>query len=144
MRIAFLLLLFLVSACKSDAHQPTPLQTVTVNPSFQTQVSPVPTIAPYRCGAWVSNNTPGVSSTITIYAKLTKNVTGVAGIPATAVVHFKYINSTLDQQISDANGYVSFTIPLQDRQPHLIPAIVDIEFATPAPSVQCAAFFTPQ
>lgn len=143
--IKLLLLLCLLSACKSDAHQLEALPTVTINPSFQTRLNPVPTIVSYRCGAWVSNNTPGAYTTITIYAKLTKDVTGVPGIPATAVTHFKYATITLDQQpVSDGNGYVSFTLPLQGRQPRLIPATVDVKFATSGSPVQCSAFFTPQ
>jgi len=109
------------------------------------QVSPVPTVPPYRCGAWASNNAPGAYATIIIYAKLTKDVTGTPSIPATAVAHFKYANITLDQQpVSDGNGYVSFTLPLQGRQPRLIPATVDVKFATSGSPVQCSAFFTPQ
>lgn len=142
--IEFLLLLSLLSACRSDAHQLDPLPIVTVNPNFQTQLNPVPTVPLYRCGAWASNNTPGANTTITIYAKLTKDVAGVPGIPASAIAHFKYTNITLDQQpASDGNGYVSFTLPLQGRQPRLIPAMVDVKFAT-SPPVQCSAFFTPQ
>ena len=143
--IKLLLLLCLLSACRSDAHQLEPSPTVTINPNFQMQVGPVPTVPPYRCGAWASNNTPGAYTTITIYAKLTKDVNGTPGIPATAIAHFKYANITLDQQpVSDGNGYVSFTLPLQGRQPRLIPATVDVKFATSDSSVQCSAFFTPQ
>jgi hypothetical protein len=143
--IKLLLLLSLLSACRSDAHQLESLPTVTVNPNFQTQLNPVPTIPLYRCGAWASNNTPGANTTITIYAKLTKDVAGVPNIPASAVAHFKYANITLDQQpVSDENGYVSFTLPLQGRQPRLIPATVDVKFATLGSPVQCSAFFTPQ
>jgi hypothetical protein len=143
--IEFLLLLCMLSACRSDAHQLEPLSTITVNPNFQTQLNSIPTVPLYRCGAWASNNTPEVNTTITIYAKLTKDVTGVPGISARAVAHFKDANITLDQQpISDENGYVSFTLPLQDRQPRLIPATVDVKFATPGSPVQCSAFFTPQ
>lgn len=141
----FLLLLCLLSACRSDAHRLEVLPTAIVNPHFQTQLKSVPTVPPYRCGAWTSNNTPGATATITIYAKLTKDVAGVPGIPASAVAHFKSSNITLDQQpVSDANGYVSFTLPLQDRQPRLIPATVDVKFATLGSPVQCSAFFTPQ
>ena len=143
--IKLLLLLCLLSACRSDAHQLEPLPTVTVNPNFQRQLNPVPTIPPYRCGAWASNNTPGAYTTITIYAKLTKDMTGVPGISATAVTHFKDANITLDQRpVSDGNGYVSFTLPLQGRQPRLMPATVDVKFATSGSPVQCSAFFTPQ
>jgi len=143
--VKLLLLLCLLSACRSDAHQLALSPTVTVNPNFQTQINAVPTVPPYRCGAWASNNTPAADTTITIYAKLTEDVAGVPGIPATAIVHFKYANITLDQQpVSDGNGYVSFNLPLQGRQPRLIPATVDVKFATSGSPVQCSAFFTPQ
>ena len=143
--IQLLLLLCLISACRSDAHQLEPSPVITINPKFQIQLSSVPTVPPYRCGAWASNNTPAAYTTITIYAKLTKDVTGTPGIPATAVAHFKYANITLDQQsVSDGNGYVSFTLPLQGRQPQLMPATVDVKFATSGSPVQCSAFFTPQ
>lgn len=143
--IKLLLLLCLLSACRSDTHPLASQPTATIDPNFQTQLNAVPTVPLYRCGAWASNNTPGTNTTITIYAKLTQDVAGVAGIPASAVVHFKSANITLDQQpVSDGNGYVSFTLPLQGRQPRLIPATVDVKFATPGSSVQCSAFFTPQ
>ena len=143
--IKLLLLLCLLSACRSEVHQLDPLPTVVVNPNFQRQLDPLPTIPSYRCGAWASDNTPAAASTITIYAKLTGDVAGVPDIPATAIVHFKSANITLDQQaVSDGNGYVSFTLPLQGRQPRLIPATVDVHFATIGSPVRCTAFFTPQ
>jgi len=122
------------------------MPTVTVNPSFQRQLSPVPTVPLYRCGAWTSNNTPDAYTTITIYAKLTKDdMAGALGIPATAIVHFKYANVVLDQRpVSDSNGYVTFTLPLQGRQPRLIPATVDVKFAVSGSPVQCSTFFTLQ
>jgi hypothetical protein len=143
--INLFILLCLLSACRSDAHELAPLPTVTIKPNFQTQLNAVPTVTPYRCGAWASNNTPAPHATITIYAKLTQDVTGVAGIPASAIVHFQSANITLDQQpVSDGNGYVAFTLPLQGRQPRLVPATVDVKFATPSSPVKCSAFFTPQ
>jgi hypothetical protein len=143
--VALLLLLCLLSACRSEAHQLDPLPTVVINPNFQRQLGPLPTVPPYRCGAWASNNVPAAASTITIYAKLTEDVAGVPDVPATAIVHFKSANITLDQQaVSDRKGYVSFTLPLQGRQPRLIPATVDVQFATAGSPVRCTAFFTPQ
>lgn len=143
--VMLLLLLCLLSACRSEAHQLDPLPTVVVNPNFQRQLGPLPTVPPYRCGAWASDNTPAAASAITIYAKLTGDVAGVPDIPATAIVHFKSANITLDQQaVSDRNGYVSFALPLQGWQPQLIPATVDVQFATAGSPVRCTAFFTPQ
>lgn len=144
--IGFCALLFLLVACGPTASQAKPQQTVTVNKSFQSQLSPVPTVPTYRCGAWSSNNVPGTYSTITIYAKLIKNVAGISGATAQAVVHFQEVDAALDQQpASDSGGYVSFTLPLQGRQPGGVPATVDVTFKVGGQSVQCTpAFFTPQ
>lgn len=141
----FLLVLFLVAACGTTATQPQAQQTVVVSKSFQAGATAVPTTPTYRCGAWSSTNAPGAYSTITIYAKLTKNVIGVAGATAKAVVHFQNNDVTLDQQpSSDSGGYVAFPLSLQGRQPRLIPATVDVTFTVGGTSVQCSqAFFTP-
>ncbi len=138
------LLLFL-AACGPSVNQVKPQQTVVVNKSFQSQVSPMPTTPTYRCGAWSVNNAPAAYSVLTIYAKLTKNVTGVAGATANATAHFREADFTLDQQpVSDAGGYVSFTLPLQGRQPRQTPATVDVSFSVNGKTVQCSsAFFTP-
>jgi len=119
---------------------------VTINPGFQSQISPIPTVPEYRCGAWSSNNAPGPGSTIRIYAKLTKNIMGVSGATASAVVHFKDGDQPLDQKAtSDSGGYVSFRLPLQGRQPVGVPATVDVTFSNFAGGpLVCTAFFTPK
>src|SRR5579884_3811278 len=117
-----LLLGLLLTACGTAVSSARPQQTVTVNPSFQAQLSPVPTVPPYRCGAWSSNNAPGTNSSIFIYARLTKNLFGVGGVSAQAVVHFKNSDVTLDPQTSDDRGYVAFPLSLQRRQPGQVPA----------------------
>lgn len=141
-------LLLLLAACASTAAQIEPQQTVTVSTSFQARLSPVPTVPPYRCGAWSSNNAPGTSSTISIYAKLTKVTkdlltVGVSGAAAQAVVHFKNSDVPLDAQTSDDSGYVTFSLPLQGRQPSGVPATVDVTFSVSGKDVTCTAFFTP-
>lgn len=139
--------LLLLAACGPTVNALKVQKTVIVNPSFQARVSPVPTIPAYRCGAWASNNAPGAYSTITIYARLTtKGVSGVDGATAKAIVHFKDSDVQLDQQpTSDAGGYVSFPLPLQGRQPRLLPATVDVIFTITGKDVDCTqAFFTPQ
>jgi len=144
-------LLLMLTACGSTASQAAPQPTVTVDQTFQSQISPIPTVPTYRCGAWSSDNAPSPSSTITIYARLTrltKNIAGVPGATATAVVHFQSGNQPLDQNppVSDGGGYVSFTLPLQGRQPTKIPATVDVIFKIlPGGTlVYCTpAFFTP-
>jgi hypothetical protein len=141
-------LLLLVTACGGvSVTQVKPRPTVTIAPSFQARLSPVPSPPKYRCGAWSSNNAPGPYSTIAIYARLTKNVMGVSGATATAVVHFHAFDLTLDQQpVSDSGGYVTFTLSLQGREPRNIPATVDVTFSNfPGGTVHCTqAFFTPQ
>lgn len=139
-------LLLVLAACGSTTNQLKPQETVTVNQSFQTQLSPMPTIPPYRCGSWASNNAPGAYSTITLYAKLTKNIVGVPGATARAVVHFQSGEVTLDQlPKSDQGGYVSFSLSLQGRQPSGVPATTDISFTVGKTTVSCSsAFFTPQ
>ncbi len=142
-------LLLILTACGSTASQAAPQATVTVDQTFQSQISPIPTVPTYRCGAWSSDNAPGPSSTIIIFAKLTKNITGVPGIAAIAIVHFQNGNQQqLDQHpVSDSGGYVSFTLPLQGNQPTKIPATVDVIFTNqnlPGGTLHCTpAFFTP-
>ena len=138
-------LLLLLAACGPTVRQVKPQQTIVVNKSFQSQVSPVPTVPTYRCGAWANNNAPGAYSTITIYAKLTSNVTSVAGATASATAHFVSGDVTLNQQpVSDTGGYVTFALPLQGRQPRQTPTTVDVSFSIGGKTIPCsAAFFTP-
>jgi hypothetical protein len=138
-------LLFMLAACGATPDQVAPQQTVTISKTFQSQVSPIPTVPTYLCGAWSSNNAPGPNSTINIYARITKDLAGVPGAAATAIVHFQGGDQTLDQNpTSDNGGYVSFTLNLQGRQPDRIPATVDVIFGLPGATLHCTpAFFTP-
>jgi hypothetical protein len=138
-----LLLGLLLTACGTAVSSARPQQTVTVNPSFQAALSPVPTVPPYRCGAWASNNAPGSGSTIQIYARLTKDALGVSGITAQAVVHFQDFDAPLDSQTTDDGGYVAFPLSLQGRQPRQIPATIDVTFSVSNKNITCTAFFTP-
>ena len=144
-----LCLLLLLAACgpsvSSQANaQPTP----TVDKSFQSQRTPIPTVPPYRCAAWSSNNAPGAFSTINIYARLTRDIAPVSGAAATAVVHFKTFDQSLNAQApSDAGGYVTFTLQLQGQQPTQVPATVGVTFSNirgGPNTLRCTpAFFTP-
>ena len=139
-------LLLVLVACGATPDQVAVQGTVTVGSTFQSQGSPVPTVPTYRCGAWSSNNAPGANSTILIYARITKNIAGVGGATATAVVHFQGGDQTLDQHpVSDNGGYVSFTLDLQGRQADRVPATVDVTFTHFAGgTLRCTpAFFTP-
>ncbi len=138
-------MLLVLTACGATPDQVAPQLTVTVSSGFQSQVSPMPTIPPYLCGAWSSNNAPGPNSTIVIFARIMKNIAGVSGATASAVVHFQSGDQELDQHpTSDTGGYVSFQLPLQGRQPVGIPATVDVTFGFPGVTVHCTpAFFTP-
>ena len=140
-----LALLLMLTACGATAGQVGPQQTVTVSSGFQSQASPIPAIPTYLCGAWSSNNAPGPNSTIIIFARITKNLAGVSGATASAIVHFQSGDQTLDQHpVSDNGGYVSFTLKLQGSQPVRIPATVDVIFGFPGTTVKCTpAFFTP-
>jgi hypothetical protein len=130
------------SAPTTSAGQVQP--TVTIPAGFQNSLSPIPTVPSYRCGAWTSNNAPNPGATITIYSRLTHNTQGVQGIAASAVVHFQSGDISLTTATSDAGGYVTFTLPLQGRQPTQVPATVDVMFTgTPGGSLQCTTFFTP-
>src|SRR5207237_9823910 len=110
----------LCASSQTNSH-PTP----TVDKSFQSQRSPIPTVPPYRCAAWSSNNAPGAFSTINIYARLTRDIAPVSGAAATAVVHFQTFDQPLTTPApSDGGGYVTFTLQLQGHQPAKVPATV--------------------
>ena len=145
---SFSLLLLLAACGPSVSSQANTQQTVTINKSFQSQRTPVPTVPPYRCSAWSSNNAPPPNATITIYARLTRDVAPVSGASATAVVHFKTFDQPLNAQApSDAGGYVTFTLQLQGQQPSQVPATVVVTFSNirgGPNTLHCTpAFFTP-
>ncbi|TMC93250.1 MAG: hypothetical protein E6J11_17610 [Chloroflexi bacterium] len=92
--LALSFLLSLAACTPSVSGQSNSQKQVTIDKGFQSQVSPVPTVPPYRCGAWSSNNAPDPNSTITIYARITKDI--VQGrqpshVPATVDVTFTNI-----------------------------------------------------
>ncbi|GHO45096.1 hypothetical protein [Ktedonospora formicarum] len=137
----------MLTACNSAFVAPKPsdqVQAVSVDSTFQ-QGSPVAATPGYLCGAWSSNNAPSTQGTITIYARLTKNIAGVSGAPATAIIHFRNGDVTLPSHpSSDAGGFVNFTLPLLGRQPAGIPATIDVSFTLDQGTLDCtSAFFTP-
>lgn len=142
--------LFLLAACGPAVSSQVQIQpTPTISKSFQTINTPVPTVPPYRCAAWTSNNAPNGFSTITVYARITKDITPVIGANASAAVHFQSGDQPLIAQApSDNGGYVTFQLQLQGRQPRGIPATIDVTFSNIPGyngSLRCTpAFFTPQ
>src|SRR5215469_14376119 len=88
--------LLLFAACGATPDQVAPQQTVTVRSGFQSQVTPIPPIPTYLCGAWSSSNAPGPNSTIVIFARITKNLAGVNGATASVIVHFQSGDQELD------------------------------------------------
>lgn len=140
------LLSFFLAACGPTVNQIKPQEPVSINKTFQKSLTPLPVVPQYRCGAWTSTSAPGSYSSISIYAKLTKDVAGVPGATAQAIVHFKEGDVTLDARpVSDAGGYVNFALSLQGRQPRLSAATIDISFAVNGQTVHCSqTFFTPQ
>ena len=138
-------LLVLLSSCGPSVNQIPAQQTVTINPTFQAQTSPLPTPPTYACGAWTSNNAPGGNATILVYGKLTKDLAGVSGATAVATAHFQTGDVQLDQQVTDGGGFVIFSLSLQGRQPSGVPATIDVVFSNfPGRSITCSTFFTPQ
>jgi hypothetical protein len=137
---------YLLTACGPIVKQPKPQATVTVSQHLQQQLTPIPAVPLYRCGAWASTYIPAAYSTIRIYARLTQgSTTGLSGISAHAIAHFKSGDVPLQEQpTSDTNGYVAFNLPLQGQQPTLVPTTVDVTFDTPNQPTTCSAFFTPQ
>lgn len=138
---------YLLTACNSAFVAPKPsnqVQTVSVDSTFQ-RGSPSAATPGYLCGAWSSNNAPSMQGTITIYARLTRDVVGIPGAPATAIIHFHNGDVTLTSHpTSDAGGFVNFTFSLLGRQPAGIPATVDVAFTLDQDTLDCtSAFFTP-
>jgi len=141
-------LLCILTACSSLAPvtKLKTVPTVQVNPSFQKQLSPIPTETSYVCGSWSSNNAPNAYSSIVIYARLMHDVHPISGATASATVHFHTFDLPLDQHpVSDNGGYVEFSLSLQGREPNLIPATVSVSFSLNKQTINCAsAFFTPE
>lgn len=158
---AFLLLSLsvLVIACGSNnttttANSSSPQVTVTIR--FNNSLSPLGTVAPYLCGAWVTNSTPALNpgSKVPVYARFIHNVNGnpvgVNGASATASV--EWANGGRDSQsastTSDGLAVFYFTIP---NQPNMVGKnnLVMVSFSSPDGQTcrvdnqpQPAAFFT--
>src|SRR6266487_421170 len=109
-------LLCMLTACGATPDQVAPQQAVTVSSGFQSKASPIPTIPTYLCGAWSSNNAPGPNSTIFIYARITKDHTGVSSAATTTIVPYEGSDQEHDKPpASDNWGNVSSTPVLAGR-----------------------------
>jgi hypothetical protein len=92
---------------------------VTVTIRFNSNASPVPTVAPYLCGAWTTNTTPAFEPgrEIPVYAHfihiVNGNPIGVSGANAQATVEWAdgYRDTTGATTGSDGLAVFYFTIP---------------------------------
>jgi hypothetical protein len=122
----FLLLLLsvLLLACgsagaPSAANLGEPRATVTIR--FTNNASPMPTVAPYLCGAWITNTTPSFNpgSTIPVYAHfihlVNGNPVGINGANAQGTVEWADGSSTTEVETTSSDGLAVFyfTIPNQ-------------------------------
>src|SRR5260370_3609914 len=122
-------LLLMLAGCGETHDQVAPQQTVTVSKKFPSQVSPIPPVPTYLCGAWSSNNAPGPNSTINIYARITENLVGVNGATATAVLHFQGGDQEPDPPPARGNGrHILFYLDVLCRQPDSISRNSDVNF----------------
>jgi hypothetical protein len=157
--VLLLSLSFLIIACDSSnmttADLNGPPVTATIN-FKNTNLSSLGTVAPYLCGAWTYNTTPGFSpgNKIPVYAHFVHSVNGnpvgVSGASAQATV--EWANGGRDSQTatttSDGLAVFYFTIP---NQPNMIGKnnLVLVSFTAPNGQTcnvdnqpQPAAFFT--
>ncbi len=157
--LLLLLLSVLVVACgASNATTTTdlgnPQASVTIR--FNNNMSPVSTIAPYLCGAWITNTTPNFKpgDKIPVYAHFIHNVNGnpvgVGGASAQASVEWADGNRDSEVATTQGDGLVVFYFTIPNR-----PGMVDknnlvmVSFTGPGGQTcsvdnqpQPAAFFT--
>jgi hypothetical protein len=157
--LLLLSLSFLIIACGSSntttADLDGPPVTVTIN-FKSTNFSSLGTVAPYLCGAWTSDTTPGFSpgSKIPVYAHFVHNVNGnpagVSGASAQATVEWADGGraSQTATTTSDGLAVFYFTIP---NQPDMVGKnnLVTVSFTAPNGQTcnvdnqpQPAAYFT--
>jgi hypothetical protein len=157
----FLLLLLsvLLIACgsagtPSAANLGEPQATVTIR--FTNNASPTPTVAPYLCGAWITDTTPPFNpgSKIPVYAHfihlVNGNPVGISGANAQGTVEWADGSSATEVDTTDSDGLAVFyfTIP---NQPDMVNRnnLVMVKFTGPNGQTcnvnnqpQPAAYFT--
>jgi hypothetical protein len=153
--ILFIASLLLAACGAGTASTETPdasQVTVTIDLSNKT---PVPTAAPFWCGAWVTNTTPRFQpgSQIGVNMKFVRNdngnPVGVNGAQATATVTWADMvtETAVGQTTSDGLAVVAFTIPSRTGLLNKN-NIVTVTFSAPAENLNCevtpdrAAYFT--
>ncbi len=131
LKYSFILLLvslsILVVACGPTADttsgaasttNPTPTATI----RFNQNLSPIPTLPPYNCNAWVTTSTPQFipNSQIAVYAKFThlvdNNPVGVNGASATATLTWADNFTDNAQTTTTSDGLATFTFRMPNRQ----------------------------
>ena len=160
LKFGSVLMLFLVSvlvvACgntSATAGLGSPPVTLTINLN-QTFSSPTPTLPPYSCAAWVTQNSPAYyqNSVIEVYAKYVQNVNGnpagMSGAHAQATVLWPAGAPTTVAVNTSSDGLAVFPVSLQpDAVGHVV--LVEVSFTSLDGQHTCNvsgsqdAFFTP-
>jgi hypothetical protein len=157
----FLLLLFSVALAACDAGSTTTMTNlgepqVTVTIHFHNNASLVPTVAPYLCGAWITNTTPAFKpgDKIPVYAHfihlVNGNPVGVSGASAQANVEWADGDNNRESTMTTADGLAVFYFTIPNR-PNMVNRnnLVTVSFTGPNGETcnvdnqsQPAAFFT--
>ncbi len=118
----FFLFSILIVACGSSAtasnvNLGAPPVTVTINlngNNFNSS-SPTPTLPTYWCGAWATDTSPILGTTVGVYAKYTQNVAGnpvgVEGATATATVTWPDGTTSSQTVTTTKDGLAVFYVP---------------------------------
>lgn len=158
----FLLLLMsvIIVACSTTGSGTTTTNLgappVTVTIQFNKELTALPTQAPYLCGAWITNTSPGFvpDSTIPVYAKFVHldngNPQGVAGATAQATLYLADgVVTPLQTTATGPDGLAVFSFKLPN-DPNIANRnnLVTVTFTAPN-GATCtvdqsrAAYFTP-
>lgn len=122
--LLLVLLSVLVIACGTSNTTTTrdlaaPQVTVTIR--FNTDTSPVPTVAPYLCGAWTTNTTPAFNPgrEVPVYAHFIHNVNGnpvgISGANAQATVEWADGYRDTEAATTGDDGLVVFYFAIPNR-----------------------------
>lgn len=129
---------------------------VTVTIKFNNSLSSIGTVAPYLCGAWITNTTPGFNpgSQIPVYARFVHvvngNPVGVSGASASANIEWADGSRTSQGGTTTSDGLAVFYFTIPNR-PGMVGKnnLVTVSFSGPSGQTcnvdnqpQPAAFFT--